>query len=127
MHQLPREYKQHLTPLDGRTFAVGKFHQAPNHFIKVVHTRFEGSGLRTYQLTHQWSVRTMQRQTVPQAKLQYDISPIEVIVSKGSRRWYDFVTQVFAIIGGAVSIMSMTTGVAKVTTETVKSLINKAD
>jgi thiol-disulfide isomerase/thioredoxin len=45
IYHLPEEYKRHVSPLDGRSFTVDKFHQAPNHFIKVVHTRFEASGL----------------------------------------------------------------------------------
>lgn len=125
MHSLPSDYKKHINPIDGRTFSVDKFHKAPNHFIKVVHTRFAESGIRSYQQTHQHSVRTLQRHSVPQAKFSYDLSPIEVVVSKGGRRWYDFVTQVFAIVGGCVSVVSMTTGFVRVSQDTVKHLIGK--
>lgn len=125
MYSLPSEYRQQVNPLDGRTFTVDKFHKAPNHFIKVVHTRFEGSGLRSYQQTHQWSVRMLQRNSIPQAKFSYDLSPVEVVVSKGDRRWYDFLTQIFAIIGGAFSVMSMATGILKVGGAQVKLLMNK--
>merc|ERR1719413_102782 len=31
---LPSEYRKQAAPLDGRTFTVDKFHQAPHHFIK---------------------------------------------------------------------------------------------
>jgi hypothetical protein len=122
---LPAEYKRHVNPLDGRTFAVDKFHKAPNHFIKVVHTRFVETGLRSYQQTHQDSVRTLQRNTVPQAKFAYDLAPVEVVVSSGERRWYDFVTSVFAIIGGAFSMMSMMTGMIKFTSEQMKHALGK--
>eukprot|EP00415_Alexandrium_ostenfeldii_P004209 UN4209 len=125
MYSLPEEYRRQVNPLDGRSFTVDKFHKAPNHFIKVVHTRFESTGLRSYQQTHQWSVRTLQRNKIPQAKFAYDLAPVEVVVSKGDRRWYDFLTQVFAIIGGAFSVMSMATGVLKVTSVHVKGLMNK--
>lgn len=122
---LPSEYKRHVNPLDGRTFVADKFHKAPHHFIKVVHTRFEDSGLRSYQQTHQWSLRTLQRNSHPQAKFSYDLSPVEVVVTKGERRWYDFVTQVFAIIGGAFSVMSMVMGVLKMSHVQMKSMLNK--
>lgn len=122
---LPEEYSRHAAPLDGRTFTVDKFHQAPHHFIKVVHTRFEASDLRSYQQTHQWSVRTIQRKTVPQAKFSYDLSPVEVVIRKGERRWYDFVTSIFAIIGGAFTVMSMTSGVLNVASTHFKRSINK--
>jgi thiol-disulfide isomerase/thioredoxin len=122
---LPSEYKRHVNPLDGRTFIADKFHKAPHHFIKVVHTRFEETGLRSYQQTHQWSLRTLQRNTVPQAKFSYDLSPVEVVISKGERRWYDFLTQVLAIIGGAFSVMSMAMGILKVSQVQLKVMMNK--
>jgi len=122
---LPAEYRRHAAPLDGRSFTVDKFHEAPHHYIKVVHTRFEASDLRSYQQTHQWSVRTIQRKTVPQAKFSYDLSPVEVVIRKGERRWYDFVTSIFAIIGGAFTVMSMTSGVLNVASAQFKRSINK--
>merc|ERR1719330_551556 len=125
VNALPAEYRRHVNPLDGRTFSTDKFHKAPHHFIKVVHTRFEASGTRSYQQTHQWTSRTLSRSTVPQAKFSYDLSPVEVVVTKGDRRWYDFVTQVFAIIGGAFSVMSMATGIFKLTGKHMKAAMNK--
>lgn len=32
---LPAEYRRHVNPMDGITYAVDKFHKAPQHFIKV--------------------------------------------------------------------------------------------
>lgn len=125
MAALAREYRKNVNPIDGRTFAVEKFHMAPHHFIKVVHTRFETMDLRSYQQTHQWSVRTMQRKMVPQAKFSYDLSPVEVVVRKSDRRWYDFMTSVFAIVGGAFTVMSMTSGMMKFASAHFKSSINK--
>mmetsp|Transcript_33957 Transcript_33957/g.95470 ORF Transcript_33957/g.95470 Transcript_33957/m.95470 type:complete len:470 (+) Transcript_33957:163-1572(+) len=109
-NELPSEYKRHVNPLDGRSFTVDKFHKAPNHFIKVVHTRFVEANMRSYQQTHQWSVRTLQRKAIPQAKFAYDFSPVEVVVTRGDRRWYDYVTQCFAIVGGAFSTLSIAAG-----------------
>merc|ERR1712066_926768 len=85
---LPSEFRQHTQPLDGRSFTVDRFHQAPHHYIKVVHTRFEKSPVRIYQQTHQWTVRTVPRKTIPQARFSYDLSPVEVMVQRGERRWY---------------------------------------
>lgn len=124
MNKLPAEYKRHVNPLDGREFVAEKFHMEPHHFIKVVHTRFENSGIRSYQQTHQWSVRMLpSRKETPQAKFSYDLAPVEVVVSKGQRRWYDFVTSCFAIVGGAYTVMSMSAGMLKAATSTVKKLL----
>lgn len=122
---LPREYRDHANPIAGRSFIVEKFHQAPQHYIKVVHTRFETSGFRSYQQTHQWSTRTIQRKTIPQAKFSYDLSPVEVIVRKGDRRWYDFITSILAIIGGAFTVMSMGAGMMNFAATQFKGSINK--
>ncbi|CAJ1370643.1 unnamed protein product [Effrenium voratum] len=122
---LPSEYRRHVNPLDGRTFTVDKFHKAPSHFIKVVHTRFEDSGLRSYQQTHQWSVRTLQRGTTPQAKFSYDLAPVEVVVAKAERHWYDYVTQIFAITGGAFTVMSLLAGLLKLSSAQLKSMLDK--
>jgi thiol-disulfide isomerase/thioredoxin len=124
-HALPSEYRRHVNPLDGKTFTVPKFHMAPHHFVKVVHTRFEASALRSYQLTHQWNVRAIQRKTIPQAKFSYDLSPVEVVVRKGDRRWYDFVTSIFAIVGGSFTFMSMASGVLNFASAQFKASINK--
>ena len=57
--------------------------------FEVVHTRFEDRDSKSYKQTHQWSVRTVQHKTIPQAKFSYDLAPVEVVISKGERRWYD--------------------------------------
>jgi len=125
LKHLPKEYRRNVSPMDGVIYVTDKFHKAPHHFIKVVHTRFEGSNLRSYQQTHQWSTRTLQRNAIPQAKFSYDLSPVEVVVSKGDRRWYDYLTQLFAIVGGTFSVMSMTVGFLRAFSMQVKSMLNK--
>mmetsp|Transcript_15615 Transcript_15615/g.33927 ORF Transcript_15615/g.33927 Transcript_15615/m.33927 type:complete len:468 (-) Transcript_15615:287-1690(-) len=125
INALPTEYKRHVNPLDGRSFVTTNFHEAPQHYIKVVHTKFEDRSLRSYQQTHQWSIRRVSRSKVPQAKFSYDLAPVEVIVRKGDKRWYDYLTQVLAIIGGAFSVMSMLIGVAKATHHQVKRALGK--
>jgi len=124
-NRLPEEFRRHVAPLDGKTFISPKFHMAPHHFIKVVHTRFDEMKTRSYQQTHQWSARMLRRKTVPQARFSYDLSPVEVVVKKSDRRWYDFVTSIFAIIGGAFTVFSMTSGVLNFASTTFKGSINK--
>jgi len=120
---LPTEYKRHVNPLDDKVFISPNFHLAPHHYIKVVHTRFQDLDFQSYQQTHQWSVQTLQRDTAPQAKISYDISPVEVLVSTSARRWYDLVTSVLSIIGGTFSIASMAHGVVQLYTAQMNKLI----
>eukprot|EP00435_Cladocopium_sp_Y103_P042054 s1580_g11.t1 len=123
--KLPRPFSQHVDPLAKQTFVADKFHKALSHFIKVVHTRFEDSGFRSYQQTHQWSEQTIQRGTTPQAKFSYDLAPVEVVVGKAERRWYDYITQIFAITGGAFTIMSLASSFLKLSTVQVKRMLDK--
>jgi len=120
---LPQEYKNHVNPIDGKTFVADRFHMAPQHYIKVVHTRFESiRDIRSYQQTHQWRVRTVERRVIPQAKFSFDLAPVEVVITKGERRWYDFVTSLFAIIGGTYSSIALAHGVVKLSLSPLLSL-----
>jgi thiol-disulfide isomerase/thioredoxin len=124
MASLPQQYKNHVNPIDGRTFVADRFHMAPQHYIKVVHTRFESiRDIRSYQQTHQWSVRSVGRKVVPQAKFSFDLAPVEVVITKGERRWYDFVCSLFAIIGGTYSSIALAHGVAKLSLSPILSLL----
>lgn len=120
---LPAEYKRHVNPLDGKSFITEKFHMAPHHFIKVVHTRFEAKDIKSYQQTATSSNKMVQRKSVPQAQFSYDLAPVEVIITKGDRRWYDFLTSCLAIIGGTYSSIALTHGVLTWTAEGLSSLL----
>jgi thiol-disulfide isomerase/thioredoxin len=117
---------QNAAPLDGKTFAVTEFHQAPHHYLKVVSTRIEASGnIRIYQLTHQQRVANIARRAVPQAKISFDLAPVEVVYSGSQRRWYDFLTSVFAIVGGAFTTMAWLTGTLNTASKAFKDSVGK--
>ena len=42
-----------------------------------------------------------------QAKFAYDLSPIAVSYRRSSRHWYDYATQLLAIIGGVFTVVGM--------------------
>lgn len=41
------------------------------------------------------------------AKFAYDLSPIAVSYRKSSRKWYDYATSLFAIIGGVFTVVGL--------------------
>lgn len=47
---------------------------------------------------------------VPEAKFMYDISPMAVVVSRGGRHWYEFLTSVLSICGGLISVLGIIDG-----------------
>ena len=44
---------------------------------------------------------------VTEAKFSYDLSPIAVNYSRESRTWYDYLTGVLALIGGAFTVIGL--------------------
>lgn len=49
---------------------------------------------------------------VPEARFSYDISPMAVTVSRTSRKsWYDFLTNLFAIVGGTFTTLGLIDGI----------------
>ena len=44
---------------------------------------------------------------IPEAKFNYDISPMSVVISSKNRRWYDFLTSLMAIIGGTFTVLGL--------------------
>jgi len=47
---------------------------------------------------------------IPEAKFNYDISPMSVVISSKNRRWYDFLTSLMAIIGGTFTVLGLIDG-----------------
>ena len=43
----------------------------------------------------------------PEARFSYDISPMAVVVEKKGRKWYDFVTNLLAIVGGTFALFKL--------------------
>merc|ERR1711972_866850 len=75
---IPREFVTHITPLDGKKFIVRRFHEAPQHYLKVVSTYAQGNDNVFYQMTHTDRVRKLtkeMKQKAPQARFTYEFSP----------------------------------------------------
>lgn len=101
---------QWTRPLDGRAFVVPVFHQGPQHYLKVVHTRWQdyyGESVAGYAMTHQWSLRRFGRGETPKARFSFDLSPLEVIHKRESKAWYAFATKVCALVGGTFAVIQL--------------------
>eukprot|EP00401_Gymnodinium_catenatum_P027202 CAMPEP_0117467424 /NCGR_PEP_ID=MMETSP0784-20121206/5650_1 /TAXON_ID=39447 /ORGANISM="" /LENGTH=469 /DNA_ID=CAMNT_0005261395 /DNA_START=24 /DNA_END=1433 /DNA_ORIENTATION=- len=126
--QIPNDVVKHLAPLDGKTFVVNRFHEAPQHYLKVVATRLEGRSKVVYQMTHTDTVRKLKDDMAtkaPQARFSYDFSPMSVIVKQNQKRWYEFLTSLFAILGGTFTIMELTSGAVETVSSAVKDAMGK--
>lgn len=115
LKRLPREFRQLASPLRNSTNTVDAKHQAPHHYMKVVSNHYEASNgilggksmVLQYQLVAQTQTMTYSEDDVPEAKFNYDISPMAVVISSKSKKWYEFITSLFAIIGGTFTVLSI--------------------
>lgn len=113
--RLPEKFRKVADgTLDGRDFFYHANDKVFHHFIHVVPTKYALAGVRkhfmAYQLLHQdhlshhdddevdhWSVR-----------FGFDISPmVAKVTNQGSTRWYDYVTNLLSIIGGAFTVVQL--------------------
>eukprot|EP00586_Coscinodiscus_wailesii_P020088 CAMPEP_0172495084 /NCGR_PEP_ID=MMETSP1066-20121228/63660_1 /TAXON_ID=671091 /ORGANISM="Coscinodiscus wailesii, Strain CCMP2513" /LENGTH=434 /DNA_ID=CAMNT_0013266541 /DNA_START=301 /DNA_END=1605 /DNA_ORIENTATION=+ len=109
--QVPDDHKQ-IAPIDESLFHTNKYHQAYHHYIKVVSTHLKvGSGsmkdVLLYQFIEQNQIVYYDVDDVPEARFSYDISPMSVVVEKESRKWYDYLTSLCAIIGGTFTTLGL--------------------
>lgn len=112
--RLPPSILRHLAPMDDRWFVSSSAHQSHDHYAKVVSSHYRmgssslwGGGDTTgYQMTSA-SMRYGSAPKVPEVRLAYDMSPTAVLVTHGGRRWYEFLTSVVAIVGGAYTVLGL--------------------
>merc|ERR1712238_551151 len=60
-----------------------------------------------YQILPNTQLSYYKKDIVPEAKFVYDLSPISVNYRKESRQWYQYITSLFAIIGGVFTMVGM--------------------
>lgn len=115
LHKVPRDVAAHIHPLDGRHFISRGRAQSHAHHIKVVSSHYRMGTLAATAdvLGYQQAVSTMTfdaAPAVPGAKFSYDLSPTAVLIQRSGRRWYDFVTNLVAILGGAFAVFGLLDG-----------------
>jgi len=97
--------KDNINPLAGNTYIVHKKHQSFIHYLQVVSTYIQTSWTKhhVFQYTSQNSYKQERESMIPSAKFQYTISPMNVLYRKSARTFYQYLTTVCGIMGGAVA------------------------
>jgi len=113
LNGIPDEFKQ-FQPMDGQSYVSDKFHRAHHHYLKIVSTHF-GSDSRDQLVKYQFLQQSQEVQydemDVPEARFSYDLSPMSVTVKrKNQKSWYEFLTSLFALIGGTFTTMGIIDG-----------------
>jgi len=114
--KIPTEVESTITPLNGNVYPIDDLHQAYHHYLKLIATKVEGMKVGSrelvfYQMLANSQLAYYDKSLTPEAKFAYDLSPIAVKYSFGSRKWYDYLTSIFAIIGGVFTVVGMVEGV----------------
>jgi len=99
-NQLPSNFYQSIVPMNGNVYATQNLHESYHHYIKLISTN-ENS----FQILQSSQLASYQRDNTPEAKFILDLSPIAVKYERASRKWYDYVTSLMAIIGGTFTVV----------------------
>jgi len=121
---VPTEVEPKITPLNGNVYRTKHLHESYHHYIKLISTKIDGMKvgrreLVTYQMLANSQLAYYDDTVTPEAKFSYDLSPIAVKYSFQSRRWYEYLTSLFAIIGGVFTVVGMVEGIIRRITSAV--------
>ena len=106
-------------PMDDKEFVNTGLHQAFHHFLKVVsttiefgatHTKRSAKDVVTYQMVESSQLMHFSEDEIPDARFSYDISPMAVSIVRKTKKWYEFLTSVCALIGGTFTVMGLFSG-----------------
>jgi len=102
--------------MDENVYVTRELHQAYHHHLRGIAAEL-GKGqvlhwarekvLRVYRILQNSQLSTYHTHIVPEAKWSYEISPIAVSYLEESRSWYDYLTGILAIVGGAFTVVGM--------------------
>jgi hypothetical protein len=97
---LPPKFYESTRPMNGNVYVTRNLHEAYHHYIKLVPTNGN-----TFQVLQSSQLVSYDHEVTPEAKFIIDLSPIAVQYEQVSRRWYDYVTSLMAIIGGTFTVV----------------------
>ncbi|KAL3806121.1 hypothetical protein ACHAXA_005184 [Cyclostephanos tholiformis] len=116
MQGMQSGFVKSLHPMDGNVYVTEVLHQAYHHHLRVIATEFGGRkasvwarerNLRLYRILQNSQLSTYRRHVLPEVNFSYDLSPIAVSYIQEARSWYDYLTRVLAIVGGAFTVIGM--------------------
>lgn len=109
---LPRYLAPNTNPLDGKSFVNTQGFLSHDHYLKVVSTRYIKTGfpskvVQGYQLTVASHMYENAPQ-IPEVKISFDLSPTAIVLTDaGRKKWYEFLTNVCALVGGIYTVISL--------------------
>lgn len=98
----PTNFDDSTMPMNGNVYATENLHEAHHHYLKLVSTN-----LFSYQIVQSSQLAMYGTDQAPEAKFIVDLSPIAVTYRLKSKRWYEYITSLMAILGGTFTVVGM--------------------
>ena len=114
---VPDNFYHTTIPMNGNVYITHNLHEAYHHYIKLVSTNGN-----SFQVLQNSQLSSYNRDLTPEAKFIIDLSPIAVTYENESKRWYDYITSLMAIIGGTFTVVGFFEGGARVIAERRRKL-----
>jgi len=108
--RLPPRTQASLHRLAFKKFVSTSFNTSHEHFLRVVPSRFVFRNkfeVSTFQYSAETSSFEDDRGPLPVVTFAYDLSPLALLVKEERKPLFHFLTNLFAIVGGVFTIMSM--------------------
>jgi thiol-disulfide isomerase/thioredoxin len=123
VRRLPDNIIKNLNPLSNKKFIATRNNESPQHFFQVVSTNYYDN--LVYQVTAQSHMKEEDRHAIPKAKFSYTISPMTVDISYIRKPFYQFLTSVCALLGGAYTIIRVLYGATDFVAKKYKAQVGK--
>ena len=106
---IPENYK-HTNPMKDKYYPTYHFHQAFHHHLKIISTHVDylfSHNTVVYQILEESQLVYYDVQEIPEIKFLWDMSPMSVSLTKEGRPWYDYITNLLAIVGGTYTTLGL--------------------
>ena len=108
MSQVPKTVKRGMNVLKDREYPVTTTNTSYEHILKVFPTKLVRGGdtIDTFQYTSD-SGKGMSDEDIPEATFSFEFDPLTIVMTEVKKPFYHFITSLFAIIGGVVTVISL--------------------
>ena len=108
MSHVPETVKRGMNVLKDRDYPVTTTNTSYEHILKVFPTKLVKGGdtIDTFQYTSD-SGKGVSDEDIPEATFSFEFDPLTIVLTEVKKPFYHFITSLFAIIGGVVTVISL--------------------
>eukprot|EP00954_Amorphochlora_amoebiformis_P026928 1382203-Amorphochlora_amoeboformis.AAC.1 len=93
----------------GRVFNSPKDHVVHEHYLKVVQNHIKPLGLSSENQVYEHTISSHSyvSEQLAHVRFHYDLSPMQIVKEWKRRPFYEFITNLLALIGGTFTVMGI--------------------